>query len=88
MINVVMTDFHIQIQWLSISPTNQPTRKEKISPLLLLDFYRGMLLRSRAEAIIHSIVTVHPHEIPALLHSASTFFFVSSSSLSLSSMID
>ncbi|KAJ4772051.1 hypothetical protein LUZ62_056308 [Rhynchospora pubera] len=35
-----------------------------------------LLLRSRAEAIIQSIVTVHPHEIPALVHSASTFFFV------------
>ncbi|KAJ1688812.1 hypothetical protein LUZ63_012967 [Rhynchospora breviuscula] len=35
-----------------------------------------MLLRSGAEAIIQSIVTVHPHEIPALVHSASTFFFI------------
>ncbi|KAJ3684194.1 hypothetical protein LUZ61_013358 [Rhynchospora tenuis] len=35
-----------------------------------------MLLGPRVEAIIQSIVTVHPHEIPALVHSASTFFFV------------
>ncbi|KAF3327386.1 TLC ATP/ADP transporter [Carex littledalei] len=35
-----------------------------------------MLLRSRTEAIIQAIVTVHPHEISTLVHSASTFFFV------------
>ncbi|KAJ6804677.1 uncharacterized protein M6B38_184210 [Iris pallida] len=35
-----------------------------------------MAMRSRADAIISSIVTVHPHEIPALIHSSSCFFFI------------
>ncbi|XP_010423482.1 PREDICTED: uncharacterized protein LOC104708584 isoform X1 [Camelina sativa] len=32
--------------------------------------------RFRLEAVVSSIVTVHPHEIPALLHSSSCFFFI------------
>lgn len=36
-----------------------------------------MSIRSRLDAIVSSMVTVHPHEIPALLHSSSCFFFVS-----------
>ncbi|URE09668.1 hypothetical protein MUK42_03835 [Musa troglodytarum] len=35
-----------------------------------------MGMRSQAEAIVSSIVFVHPHEIPALIHSASCFFFI------------
>ncbi|KAG1338121.1 ADP,ATP carrier protein [Cocos nucifera] len=35
-----------------------------------------MGMRSRMEAIISSIVLVHPHEISALIHSASCFFFI------------
>lgn len=35
-----------------------------------------MGMRSRMEAIISSMVLVHPHEISALIHSASCFFFV------------
>ncbi|KAJ3680931.1 hypothetical protein LUZ60_015420 [Juncus effusus] len=35
-----------------------------------------MLITPQLEAIISTIVTVHPHEIPALVHSASTFFFI------------
>ncbi|KAG6503483.1 hypothetical protein ZIOFF_035798 [Zingiber officinale] len=35
-----------------------------------------MGMRSRAEAIISSIVPVHPHEISSLIHSASCFFFL------------
>ncbi|KAJ8478051.1 hypothetical protein OPV22_021778 [Ensete ventricosum] len=35
-----------------------------------------MGMRSRAEAIVSSIVFVHPHEVPALIHSASCFFFI------------
>nr|CAD1817492.1 unnamed protein product [Ananas comosus var. bracteatus] len=31
---------------------------------------------ARIEAIVASIVTVHPHEIPSLIHSATTFFFI------------
>ncbi|XP_072954198.1 uncharacterized protein [Typha angustifolia] len=31
---------------------------------------------SRIEAVVSSIVSVHPHEIPALIRSASTFFFI------------
>ncbi|CAA6654646.1 unnamed protein product [Spirodela intermedia] len=34
-----------------------------------------MTLQSRVEAIVSSIVTVHPREIPALLHSSLCFFF-------------
>lgn len=32
--------------------------------------------RLRLDAVVSAIVTVHPHEIPALLHSASCFFFI------------
>ncbi|KAJ0266357.1 TLC ATP/ADP transporter [Hirschfeldia incana] len=32
--------------------------------------------RFRLDAVVSSIVTVHPHEIPALLHSSSCFFFI------------
>ncbi|KFK24952.1 hypothetical protein AALP_AA8G047200 [Arabis alpina] len=32
--------------------------------------------RFRLDAIVSAIVTVHPHEIPALLHSSSCFFFI------------
>ncbi|XP_077239158.1 TLC ATP/ADP transporter isoform X2 [Tasmannia lanceolata] len=35
-----------------------------------------MITRSRVEAIVSSIVTVHPHEISALIHSSSCFFFI------------
>ncbi|KAM0950529.1 putative ADP/ATP carrier protein, bacterial type [Dioscorea sansibarensis] len=35
-----------------------------------------MALRSRIEAIVSAVVTVHPHEIPALIHSSSCFFFI------------
>ncbi|XP_021904044.1 uncharacterized protein LOC110819229 [Carica papaya] len=35
-----------------------------------------MSIRSRLDAIVSSMVTVHPHEIPALLHSSSCFFFI------------
>ncbi|XP_020102188.1 uncharacterized protein LOC109719786 [Ananas comosus] len=35
-----------------------------------------MGMRARIEAIVASIVTVHPHEIPSLIHSATTFFFI------------
>ncbi|THU48627.1 hypothetical protein C4D60_Mb06t00980 [Musa balbisiana] len=35
-----------------------------------------MGMRSQVEAIVSSIVFVHPHEIPALIHSASCFFFI------------
>ncbi|XP_038980844.1 uncharacterized protein LOC103721951 isoform X3 [Phoenix dactylifera] len=35
-----------------------------------------MGMRSRMETIISSIVFVHPHEISALIHSASCFFFI------------
>lgn len=43
-----------------------------------------MTTRSRLDAIVSSIVAVHPHEISSLLHSSSCFFFVSRPSLSLS----
>ncbi|KAF5205633.1 TLC ATP/ADP transporter [Thalictrum thalictroides] len=33
-------------------------------------------IRNRIEAIVSSIVSVHPHEISALLHSSSCFFFI------------
>ncbi|KAL1197047.1 hypothetical protein V5N11_024840 [Cardamine amara subsp. amara] len=32
--------------------------------------------RFRLDAVVSTIVTVHPHEIPALLHSSSCFFFI------------
>ncbi|RID42811.1 hypothetical protein BRARA_J02670 [Brassica rapa] len=32
--------------------------------------------RFRLDAVVSAIVTVHPHEIPALLHSSSCFFFI------------
>ncbi|XP_065041831.1 uncharacterized protein LOC135675523 isoform X1 [Musa acuminata AAA Group] len=35
-----------------------------------------MGMRSQVEAIVSSIVFVHPHEIPAVIHSASCFFFI------------
>ena len=35
-----------------------------------------MAARIRLDAVISTIVTVHPHELPALLHSSSCFFFV------------
>lgn len=35
-----------------------------------------MAARSRLESIVSSIVSVHPHEIPALIHSSSCFFFL------------
>lgn len=44
-----------------------------------------MALRSRIEAIVSAVVTVHPHEIPALVRSSSCFFFVCTPSLLLSS---
>ncbi|KAK1283476.1 hypothetical protein QJS10_CPB21g01554 [Acorus calamus] len=35
-----------------------------------------MTPRSRASSILSSIVTVHPHEVSALIHSSSCFFFI------------
>uniref|UniRef100_A0A1J3KAQ5 ADP,ATP carrier protein n=1 Tax=Noccaea caerulescens TaxID=107243 RepID=A0A1J3KAQ5_NOCCA len=35
-----------------------------------------MASRFRLDAVVSAIVTVHPHEIPALLHSSSCFFFI------------
>ncbi|KAG7608188.1 MFS transporter superfamily [Arabidopsis suecica] len=35
-----------------------------------------MAARIRLDAVISTIVTVHPHELPALLHSSSCFFFI------------
>ncbi|KAJ8624532.1 hypothetical protein MRB53_033062 [Persea americana] len=35
-----------------------------------------MTTRSRLDAIVSSIVAVHPHEISSLLHSSSCFFFI------------
>ncbi|KAH7654033.1 ATP:ADP antiporter AAA family protein [Dioscorea alata] len=35
-----------------------------------------MALRSRIEAVVSTVVTVHPHEIPALVRSSSCFFFI------------
>ncbi|CAN8298216.1 unnamed protein product [Cochlearia groenlandica] len=32
--------------------------------------------RFRLDSVVSAIVTVHPHEIPALLHSSSCFFFI------------
>ncbi|KAJ0975513.1 hypothetical protein J5N97_017478 [Dioscorea zingiberensis] len=35
-----------------------------------------MTMRSRMESIVSAVVTVHPHEIPVLIHSSSCFFFI------------
>ncbi|XP_062201879.1 uncharacterized protein LOC133904399 isoform X1 [Phragmites australis] len=37
---------------------------------------RRRLLRTRAEAAVASVVSVHPHEIPPLMSAAATFFFI------------
>ncbi|WOL18008.1 hypothetical protein Cni_G26801 [Canna indica] len=46
------------------------------SPLSISSSRSEMGMRARVETIVSAIVSVHPHEISVLIHSASCFFFL------------
>ncbi|WZZ23094.1 hypothetical protein YC2023_124481 [Brassica napus] len=56
-----------------VDPYSERFRSLSLSVSVLPVIMAG---RFRLDAVVSAIVTVHPHEIPALLHSSSCFFFI------------
>ncbi|RXH94733.1 hypothetical protein DVH24_024417 [Malus domestica] len=57
---------------------NKLPRNTPLIEQIQSSIYTGAMSRSRLDTILSTFVVVHPHEISALLHSSSCFFFVSS----------